>query len=208
MAQPSPRGGWWWLAILAFVLGAATSAQAGPVTDQLKGELARVCRVIEETSVARAGAPGLDLSARREAIRIAAEPVFDWREMASRVLGRHWQPRSEVERTEFVRVFGDLINRAYIVQLERYSGEAIKFVGERVEGELALVNSRFVTKQSQEIPVDYRLVNRAGRWLVYDVVLEGVSLVGNYRTQFDKVIRTSSYPEMLRQLRDKEVASR
>jgi phospholipid transport system substrate-binding protein len=208
MTQPNPRGGWWWLSILAFVLGAATSAQAGPATDQLKGELARVCRVIEETSVKRAGAPALDLAARREAIRIAAEPVFDWRELASRVLGRHWPPRSEAERTEFVRVFGDFINRAYIAQLERYNGEAIKFVGERVEGELALVNSRFVTKQSQEIPVDYRLINRAGRWLVYDVIAEGVSLVGNYRTQLDKVIRTSSYPEMLRQLRDKEVASR
>mgnify|MGYP003694695113 CR=1 FL=1 len=66
------------------------------------------------------------------------------------------------------------------------------------------MNSRFVTKQSQEIPVDYRLINRAGRWLVYDVIVEGVSLVSNYRTQFDKVIRTSSYPEMLRQLRDKK----
>src|SRR6185436_8132172 len=98
MAQGKFRGVWRWLSILAIVLGAASGAQAGPVSDQLKGDLAHVFRVIEETSVARAGADGIDLSARRDAIRAAAAPAFDWREMASRTLGRHWQPRSEAER--------------------------------------------------------------------------------------------------------------
>jgi phospholipid transport system substrate-binding protein len=208
MAQANPRGVWRWLSILAIVLGAASSAQAGPATDQLKDDLGRVFRVIEDTSVERAGAAGIDLSARRDAIRTAATPGFDWREMASRSLGRHWQPRSEAERVEFVLVFGDFIHRAYITQLERYSGEAIKFISERVEADLALVNTRFVSKLGQETPVDYRLINRDGRWRVYDVVVEGVSLVGNYRTQFDKVIRTSSYPDLVKRLRDKDVASR
>jgi len=197
MAQANSRGVWRWLSILAIVLGAASSAQAGPATDQLKDDLGRVFRVIEDTSVERAGAAGIDLSARRDAIRTAATPGFDWREMASRSLGRHWPPRSEAERVEFVLVFGDFIHRAYITQLERYSGEAIKFISERVEADLALVT-----------PVDYRLINRDGRWRVYDVVVEGVSLVGNYRTQFDKVIRTSSYPDLVKRLRDKDVASR
>ena len=107
-----------------------------------------------------------------------------------------------------MQVFGDVIQRSHITQLERYSGEAIKFVSERVEGGLAMVGTRFVTKQSQEIPVDYRLINRDGRWRIYDVVVEGVSLVSNYRSQFDKVIRTSSYPELVKRLRDKDVASR
>ena len=208
MAQANPRGVWRWLSILAIVLGAASSAQAGPATDQLKDDLGRVFRVIEDTSVERAGAAGIDLSARRDAIRTAATPGFDWREMASRTLGRHWQARSEGERAEFVLVFSDLIHRAYIVQLERYAGEAIKFISERVEADLALVTTRFVSKQGHEFPVDYRLINRDGRWRVYDVVVEGVSLVSSYRSQFDKVIRTSSYPELVKRLRDKDVASR
>lgn len=71
-----------------------------------------------------------------------------------------------------------------------------------------MVSTRFVTKQSQEIPVDYRLLSRDGRWRVYDVVVEGVSLVGSYRSQFDKVIRTSSYPELVKRLKDKEATTR
>lgn len=208
MAQVNPRGLGRWLSILAIVLGAASSAQAGPVTDQLKGDLGRVFRVIDETSVARAGSAGIDISARRAAIRTAAAPAFDWREMASRSLGLHWQKRTEEERAEFVKVFGELVERAHIAQLERYSGEAIKYIGERVEGDLALVYTRFVTKQSKEIPVDYRLINRDARWRIYDLVVEGVSLVSNYRSQFDKTIRTSSYGELLKRLRAQEVASR
>ena len=145
---------------------------------------------------------------RREAIRRVAAPVFDWREMTSRTLGQHWQARSEAERTEFVQIFSDLVNRAYITQLERYSGEAIRYISERIEGDLGGVSTRFVTKQGREIPVDYRVISRDGRWRIYDVVVQGVSLVSNYRSQFDKVIRSSSYPELVKRIRDMDVAAR
>lgn len=208
MATMNLRGGWRWFAIVGMVLGAVSSAQAGPVTDQLRDDLAQVFRVIEETSVERAGANGIDVGKRREAIRRVAAPVFDWREMTSRTLGQHWQARSEAERTEFVQVFTDLVNRAYIGQLERYSGEAIRYISERIEGDLGGVSTRFVTKQGREIPVDYRVISRDGRWRIYDVVVQGVSLVSNYRSQFDKVIRSSSYPELVKRIRDMDVAAR
>ena len=208
MTTVNLRGGWRWLAIVGMVLGAVSGAQAGPVTDQLRDDLARVFRVIEETSVERAGANGIDVGKRREAIRRVAAPVFDWREMTSRTLGQHWQARSEAERTEFVQIFSDLVNRAYITQLERYSGEAIRYISERIEGDLGGVSTRFVTKQGREIPVDYRVISRDGRWRIYDVVVQGVSLVSNYRSQFDKVIRSSSYPELVKRIRDKDVAAR
>jgi phospholipid transport system substrate-binding protein len=208
MATMNFRGGWRWLSIIGMVLGAVSGAQAGPATDQLRDDLAQVFRVIEETSVERAGANGIDVGKRREAIRSAAATVFDWREMASRTLGQHWQARSEEERTEFVQVFSDLVNRAYINQLERYSGEAIRYLSERVEGDLGGVRTRFVTKQGREIPVDYRVISRDGRWRVYDVSVQGVSLVSNYRSQFDKVIRSSSYPELVQRIKDKDVAAR
>jgi phospholipid transport system substrate-binding protein len=203
------RSGRLWLSLIAVGLGLTSGAQAGPATDQLKVDLARVLRVIEETAgVPRDGGPAIDVETRRSAIRSAAEAGFDWREMASRSLARHWQPRSEAERAEFVQLFGDLIRSSYIIQLEHYSGELIRFVGERVEGDLGVVSTRFVTKQNQEIPMDYHLLSRDGRWRVYDVILEGVSLVGSYRSQFDKVIRTSSYPALVKRLKDKEAAIR
>ena len=208
MTTMNLRGGWRWLAIVGMVLGAVSGAQAGPVTDQLRDDLARVFRVIEETSVERAGANGIDVGKRRQAIRSVAAPVFDWREMTSRTLGQHWQARSEAERTEFVQIFSDLVNRAYITQLERYSGEAIRYISERIEGDLGGVSTRFVTKQGREIPVDYRVISRDGRWRIYDVVVQGVSLVSNYRSQFDKVIRSSSYPELVKRIRDMDVAAR
>jgi phospholipid transport system substrate-binding protein len=200
---------WLWLSIVAVMVGAPSGAQAGPATDQLKGDLTRVFRVIEETGAApREGTPPIEVEARRSAIRSAADPVFDWLEMARRTLARHWQARSEAERVEFVQLFGDLIQRLYITQLERYSGEPIRYVGEWVKGDLSVVSTRFVPRQGQEIPIDYRLLSREGRWRVYDVVVEGVSLVGSYRSQFDKVIRSSSYPELIKRLRDKEPAMR
>lgn len=208
MAKTNLRGGWWWLSIVGMVLGAVSGAQAGPLTDQLRDDLAQVFRVIEETSVQRAGANGIDVAKRRDAIRSAAEPVFDWREMASRSLARHWQSRSEEERAEFVQVFTDFVNRAYITQLERYSGESILYISERIDGDLGAVSTRFVTRQGREIPVDYRAISRDGRWRVYDVSVQGVSLVNNYRSQFDRVIRDSSYSELVQRIKDKDVASR
>ena len=189
-------------ALLTVWLAAAPPGEAGPLTDQFKGDLERELSVIAET-----GKNGLDAPQRREAIRLVAEPVFDWREMASRALGVHWPARSEAERTEFVELFRDLIQSSYISQVERYSGEPVRFTGEKVEGNLGLVNTRIVTRRGQEVPIDYRLVNRDGRWRVYDVLAEGVSLIGNFRTQFDKVIRTSGYGELIQRLKAKGSAA-
>lgn len=183
-------------ALLAVWLAGDPAGEAGPLTDQFKGDLERVLRVIEET-----GKSGADVPRRREAIRTAAEPVFDWREMSSRSMGVHWQARSEAERVEFVELFRELIQRSYMTQVERFSGEPVRFVGEKVDGEFGLVNTRIVTRQGQEVPIDYRLVSRDGRWRVYEVLVEGVSLISNFRTQFDKVIRTSGYGELVKRLR-------
>lgn len=184
--------------LLVLGLTAAPVSEAGPLTDQFKGDLERVLRVIEET-----GKSGANPAQRRDAIRAAAEPAFDWREMSSRSMGVHWQARSEVERAEFVELFRDLIQRSYMTHVERYSGEPVRFTGEKVDGNLGVVNTRIGTRQGQEVPIDYRLVNRDGRWRVYEVLVEGVSLIGNFRTQFDKVIRTAGYAELVKRLREK-----
>jgi len=188
-------------ALVTMGLAGAPAIEAGPLTDQVKGDLESVLRIIEET-----GKSGMDAPRRREAIRVVAEPVFDWREMARRSLGVHWAARSEAEQAEFVDLFRELIQGSYITQLERYSGEPVRFTGEKLDGNLGLVNTRIVTRRGQEIPIDYRLLNRDGRWRVYEVLVEGVSMISNFRTQFDKLIRTSGYAELVKRLRAKGAA--
>jgi phospholipid transport system substrate-binding protein len=100
-------------------------------------------------------------------------------------------------------VFKQLLGRAYLGKLENYAGEQIVYVGETVDGDFATVRSKIVTARGAEIPVDYRLHLVNSRWAVYDVAVQGVSFVANYRGQFDRIIRTSSYPSLMRDLRAK-----
>ncbi|PYN79971.1 MAG: hypothetical protein DMD96_14915 [Candidatus Rokuibacteriota bacterium] len=93
---------------------------------------------------------------------------------------------------------------SYIGKIELYGGEKIGFVGESIEGDVSVVRTKLVTKQGTEIPVDYRMLRRGDRWLVYDVVIEGVSLIANYRTQFNKIITTSSFQELIKKMRTKQ----
>ena len=178
-------------------------AHAGAPTDQLKGAVDQIVKVLEDPGLKAQGRE----KERRAAIRREAETVFDFGETAKRALGRHWQPLAEKDRQEFTSLFSDLIERAYISKIERYSGERITYTGESMDGAVASVRTRFVTKQGTEIPIDYRMQQRGDRWLVYDVVVEGISLINNYRTQFEKIIKTSSYAELVRRLKAAEVAA-
>ncbi|MBF8298909.1 MAG: uncharacterized protein HW395_1566, partial [candidate division NC10 bacterium] len=120
-----------------------------------------------------------------------------------RSLGRYWSERTPEERTEFVRLFTDLLERAYIERVDGYSGEQVVYLGESVDGDYSEVRSKIVTKRNQEIPITYRLQKNNANWEVYDVIVEGVSLVNNYRTQFSKIIRTSSYQGLVKKMQVK-----
>ena len=121
-----------------------------------------------------------------------------------RALGIHWQARTPTEREEFVLLFADLLERTYISQIDLFGGERIRFTGEQVEGDGAIVRAKVITRQGLEVPVEARLLRRAARWLVYDIAVEGISLIGNYRAQFDRIIRTSSYEDLVKRLRAKQ----
>lgn len=174
-------------------------ALAGPPTDQVRNRVDRVIKILED--------PQFKLEARaaerRAAIRTIAGELFDFREISQRSLARHWQQRSPAEREEFSRLFGDLLELSYVSKIELYSGEKIQYLGEMLDGEHATVRTRIVTKQGTEIPVDYRLLRQGDQWRAYDVLIEGVSLVGNYRTQFNSVIRRSSYDGLVKALRSR-----
>lgn len=185
------------LVLLACVYLFPPAASAGAPTEQLKAPIDQVIRILQDPRLK----PDSMAAERRAAIRKEAESIFDFPETAKRALGRHWQSLSAAEQREFVSLFTDLLERAYLVKIERYSGEPIVYRGDSVEGELATVKTKFITKQGTEIPIEYRLLRHGDRWQVYDVFVEGVSLVANYRTQFDRIMRTGSYQELARRLR-------
>jgi phospholipid transport system substrate-binding protein len=191
------------LALVAFtaVLTSGEAAWAGAPTDQLRGRVDRVLRVLEDPALktdARA-------AERRAAIRAIALEIFDFRELSQRALARHWQGRTAAERDEFMQLFADLLERSYVSKIETYSGgERIQYTGETADGEQATVRTRIVTKTGTEIPVDYRMHRVGDRWLVYDVAIEGVSLVANYRAQFNKIIQTSSFKGLVDKLKVKK----
>lgn len=182
-------------AALLLCLSATTAAWALTPTETVRS---RVDEALQ--SLGRAGAA----EARRAEIRRVADSLFDFTEMSRRALGRHWADRTAGERDEFVRLFTDLMARSYIGKMDRYAGEAIAYTGERVDGDQARVQSEVVTAKGSRIPVEYRL-HRAGEgWTAYDVFIENVSLVGTYRSQFDRVIRTESFGSLLARLREKD----
>lgn len=172
-------------------------ARAGAPTDHLRAEIDRVVKMLDDPALKT------NTEARRQALRQVSDQIFDWQEMARRSLGRHWQQRTPAERQEFVTLFGNLLENAYFNRISSYSGEKIEFVGESIDADFAVVRTR-VKGRSQEIPVEYRLVRRGDRWLVYDVSIENISLVNNYRAQFDKIISTSSYAELVRKMRERD----
>jgi phospholipid transport system substrate-binding protein len=187
-------------AAVAVVLAGGGAASAGPPTDQLKARIDLVLKVLEDPELRQE----TRATERREVIRRIANDTFDFREISQRSLARHWQARTPAEREEFAQLFADLLERTYIGKIEMYSGgEKIQYMGDTIDGDQAAVRTKIVTKQGTEVPIEYRLRRSGDRWLVYDVSIEGISLVSNYRAQFDRIIRASSYKVLAEKLRAK-----
>ncbi len=177
---------------------AVTVWAAPPPTDQLRRSIDQVLSVLEDPEMNSA----LRAGERRAALRKIAGDIFDFAEITKRALGPHWQARTPAERGEIVRLFSNLLERSYVAKIELYNGERIAFTGESVDGELAIVRTRIVTRQGSEIPVEYRMLRRGDRWLTYDLTIEGVSLVSNYRGQFNKILQSGSYSDLVKRLRE------
>lgn len=139
---------------------------------------------------------------RRQLLEESIGQHFDFEEMAKRSLAAHWRNRSEAEHQEFATLFQSLLSKTYAGKIENYSGEKVQYLKERLKDSFAEVQTTIVSNKT-EISLDYRLLLKDGDWRVYDVVVDGVSLVKNYRVQFDRIIRDSSYEELVKTLRDK-----
>jgi phospholipid transport system substrate-binding protein len=185
----------------AGVVVAVAPARAGAPLEQLRLQVDRVLKLLDDPELKKE----TKAKDRRVAVRKIANEIFDFSETAKRSLGRHWQARTPAEREEFVQVFTDLLERSYISRVELYGGEKIQYVSDTIEdGDQAKVQTKLVTKGGGEIPIEYRMHKKADRWLVYDVIIEGVSLVSNYRTQFNKIIQTSSFQELVKKMKSKQ----
>ncbi len=187
-----------WLVAVALAVGTVREAVAGPPTDQLRSRIDRVVGILDDGELKARPVE------RRAALRSAAAEIFDFAEITRRSLGPHWQSVAPAEREELVRLLTALLERAYLGRIEQYSGERIAFVGESLDGDLATVRTRLLARSGSEIPVDYRLYRAGSRWRTYDVSVEGVSLVGNYRAQFNKIIQTSSAQGLVQRLRARQ----
>lgn len=182
---------------LALIAVAPRPGAAGPATDTLRPAIDRVLQILaDDTLKGPAQTP-----TRRRALKSVMDDVIDFPDAARRALALHWQARTDAERAEFVPLFKELVTYSYIVTFEAYAGQTVVYTGETQSDGVVSVLTRVEGRRGPPVPVEYRMHQRDGRWLVYDVIVEGVSLVANYRAQFNSIVRTSSYEELMRRIR-------
>ena len=186
------------LAVWLMAAAATGVAVAGP-RDVVQTAVTRVVTALSDAEPP----PGLRVQGDRgrAELRRAAAALFDFDEMARRTLARHWLDRTKKEQDEFVRLLTDVLERAYVPRIEEYSGESIVYSGESIDGPYAVVRSKVISRRRTETPVDYRLHLRHGRWKVYDILIDHVSFVSTYRSEFNRIIQLSSYDTLVQTLR-------
>jgi phospholipid transport system substrate-binding protein len=185
---------------IALALAAGRAAHAGAPADQLKAGVDRVLAILQDPALKQPG----KADERRQKIRAVANEVFDWQEIGKRALARHWQARTPQEREEFSKLFADLLERSYVGKIEAYSGEKIVYGEETVDSDQATVRTKLITKSGTSIPLDYQMQKMDDRWRVYDVKIENVGLVANYRSQFNRIIQQSGYSDLIQRLKTKQ----
>mgnify|MGYP003964852023 FL=1 len=166
------------------------------ITNKLKNTINKVISTLNDEALKN------DLPARRAILRKTINDQFNYRQMVMRSLAKNWDVRSAEEQQLFIALFKSLLENSYANKLESFSDEKINYLDEVVKGEYALVKTEVVRKATT-VGVDYKLVRENGVWQVYDFVIEGVSMVRNYRAQFTKIIHKHSYEVLVQKLTDK-----
>ena len=194
---------------VAFTLGLLFTldkpAGAGQPADQLTSQIDRVLAVLGDPAF-----KGDDRTTpRRQAVRRLTDELIDWNEMGRRTLGVHWQTLPDGDRTAFVGLFSELLNRAYLKNLDRYDGQKIVVTGDSLDGDRAVVQARVVGRDGHSgMPLDFAMVRDGDRWRVWDIRMQGTSMVGGYRAQFARLLQTETYDTVIRRLRERVDALR
>jgi phospholipid transport system substrate-binding protein len=189
-----------WSVLVCFCLSVPFTVQASPsVTNEVKQVVDEVVRIVSDQDLKKPQ----NEQQRRRALKAAIGRIFDYQEMAQRSLATHWKERTPAERKELVSLFATLLENSYAGKIESYHNEKITYLKETVEGQYAELKSKITAPKGDEYTLDYRLMQKNGKWMVYDVVIEGVSLVSNYRGQFSRIINSQGYPALVKKLRTK-----
>ena len=186
------------LVTLALWLGGGSVSFADMPTDQVKDTVGRVVTILRDPALARED----KIAERREALRQVILPRFDFSEMARRSLGSHWKNQKE-RQEEFVAVFTNFVENTYVGKVESFKDEKIVFARERIEQNLAEVGTQIVPSKGEPFSLNYKLHLVGDDWKIYDVVIENISLVNNYRSQFNRILANASFDELLKKLREK-----
>jgi phospholipid transport system substrate-binding protein len=186
-------------ALVLVFFGVTGIASAQTPGEQVQETIQRVTAIV--------GSSASGDSARRDAVKRLLTPRFDWNEMARQTLGKHW-PSAPAKQDEFIAAFTEFVGNAYVGQIGSYKDEKIIYLGERRESNRAQVDTKVVPTKGDPLSVSYKLHQVSGDWKIYDVVIEDISLVHNYRSQFNRVLAKSSLDELLRQLREKDSKDR
>ena len=190
-----------WSLIALFTLCSVHGAWAGPPTDQLREAIDRVIKILRDPELK--GDQNLDQ--RRTAVALAARAIFDFGEMSRRSLARHWENRTPAEQEEFVHLFTALIRRSYMAKVDRDdAARMITYRGETADAHHAVVQTTVSLNNGRELAVDYRMHNPRDAWRVYDLSIDGNSMVSSYRAQFNRVIRSSSYEALVARLKSNQ----
>ncbi len=189
-----------WIILLALAeFGIASALLAGEPLEVIKVSADRAIQILKD--------PQLQAKEKKkeriQRLKEIANPLFDFEEMARRSLGPHWRRRSPQEQKEFVKLFRDFVEKTYSNNVDLYAGERIVMGKENIDNDYAQVDSSFVNPKGEEFSVVFRLRRTEGKWKVYDAVVENISIVNNYRSQFDRVISKSSFEELIRLLKEK-----
>lgn len=180
------------------IFALSPEAHAGEAADQVKQTVDAVITVLNDKEFDKPGKK----EQRKSALRDIIVKRFDFEEMAKRSLGVYWSKRTKEEQKEFVALYSDLLENTYIRKIERYEDQKVEYTGEKEDGSYAVVRTR-ITGKGTAVPVDYKIFKKEGKWSVYDIVIEGVSLVNNYRSQFGQILGKQPYEELVKRLRNK-----
>ncbi len=179
------------------LIWAAGEAKAGAPTEAVRSIVDEVVRILKDANLEN---PSERRNVRRQ-VKAVVDRRFDYEEMAQRSLGPTWNKLSGSQRQEFTGLFAELLEASYSDKIEKYSGETVRYVGESQDGKYAEVRTMLV-RRNDRIPINYKLINKS-RWVIYDVVIEGVSQVSNYRSQFRRILSQGSYADLVQRLRTK-----
>ncbi len=171
---------------------------AGTPTQSVKETIDKVLVVLSDEALKDA----TRAAERREKLEAIIAERFNYEEMAKRALAREWKKLSAEKQEEFVALFQQFLTQSYAGNIDGYSGQQVEYLNERLKGDFAEVQTKVVSPKSQ-IPLDYRLLKKNDKWGVYDVIIDGVSLTKNYRGQFSRIIKSSSFEALLDKLRSK-----